>query len=176
MYNLITDNKDSLPTASKLYSRTQTLVEALSARETLEYPPGLLMYPLEHQYIPKKLCLSGLEGADYQRVHCLADSCDQHGKSYLFLAQFNKLKRWNNCEEDASDVPDLTYLLHVCSLDGFELSTDNVPVDETSLLKSISYVGRDPDSRVENEYSKNIEETYSYTVSSLKRKQRMSQA
>lgn len=175
-YNLITNKKGRPPTASGLVSQTQSLVEALSTRKTLEYPPGFLIYPLEHQYTARNLCLSGLKGVDLQRVRCLANSCDRHGESYLFLAQFNKLEIWDNCEGDESDVTDQRYLLHVCTLDGFELSTADVPVDETSLLKSISYDGRDPDSRFGGEYVGNeqpdLEETYSDTVSSLKPKQR----
>lgn len=175
-YNLIADKKGPSPSASGLVSQTQSLVEALSTRKTLEYPPGFLIYPLEHQYTARNLCLSGLKGVDLQRVRCLANSCDRHGESYLFLAQFDKLEIWDNCKGDESDVTDQRYLSHVCTLDGFELSTADVPVDETSLLKSISYDGRDPDSRFGGEYLGNeqpdLEETYSDTVSSLKPKQR----
>lgn len=173
-YNLIADKKGPPPSASGLVSQTQSLVEALSTRKTLEYPPGFLIYPLEHQYTARNLCLSGLKGVDLQRVRCLANSCDRHGESYLFLAQFDKLEIWDNCEGDESDVTDQRYLLHICTLDGFELSTEDVPVDEISLLKSISYDGRDPDSCVGGKYLGNqqpdLEETYSDTVSSLKPK------
>jgi hypothetical protein len=148
-------------------------VEALSIRKTLEHPPGFLIYPLEHQYTKRNLCLSGLKGIDMQRVRYLANCCDRHGESYLFLAQFDKLKIRDNCNGEESDE---RYLLNVCTLDGLRLSTADVSVDEISLLKSISYNGRLPDSRTGGEYLGNeqpqLEETYSDTVSSLKPKQR----
>ncbi len=60
-----------------------------------------------------------------------------------------------------------TYLHHVCSLEGFELSPLEVDIDRTSLLDSINYE-RDPDFRAGGEYMGNqhgeIEETYSDMV------------
>jgi hypothetical protein len=68
-----------------------------------------------------------------------------------------------------------TYLHHVCSLEGFELSPFEVGIDKNSLLDSISYE-RDPNFRAGGEFLGNqhgdIEETYSDMVSFLKSKQR----
>lgn len=176
MYNLITDNKSSSsrPSAAMLDSQTRSLEETLSVWKTLESPPNLLVYPLEHQYTPRNLRLSSLKGVDCPRAFCLADSCDKLGEFYLFFAHFEELKRWPNYECDESDVIHKRYLTHVCSRQGVELSAQDVPIDRTSLLKPIDY-GRGPDYRVGGEYLGNqhsdIEETYSDAVSYLKPKQ-----
>lgn len=158
-----------------LDSQIQSLVEALSPWETLQYPPDFLVYPLDHQYTPRNLCLSSLKGLDYQHARCLADSCDRHGKFYLFLAQLDKYRCWPNDEDGRSNLTRRTYLHHVCSLEGFELSPLEVDIDRTSLLDSINYK-RDPDFRAGGEYMGNqhedIEETYSDMVSFLMSKQR----
>ena len=167
-YNLIVDHESSRLSASVLDSQIQNLVEALSLWETLQYPPDLLLYPLDHQYTPRNLRLSSLKGIDYQRARCLADSCDRHGGFYPLLAQLDKYKRWPNDEDGESDMTRRRYLHHVCSLEGFELSPLQVDIDKTSLLSSISY-DRDPDFRHGGEYMGNqhgeIEETYSDMVS-----------
>ncbi len=141
----------------------------------LQCPPDFLVYPLNHQYTPRNLCLSSLKGLDYQHARCLADSCDRHGKFYLFLAQLDKFKCWPNDEDGESNMTRRRYLHHVCSLEGFELSPFEVDIDKTSLLNSIDYE-RDPDFRGGGEYLGNqhgeIEETYSDMVSFLKSKQR----
>lgn len=166
MYNLIIDCESSRLSASVLDSQIQSLVETLSSWEMLQYPPDFLVYPLNHQYTPRNLRLSSLKGLDYQRARCLADSCDRHGKFYLFLAQLELW--WPNDESGESDTNCRRYLYHVCSLEGFELSPFEVDIDKTSLLKSINY-NRNPDLRVGGKYTGNehaaIEETYSDTVS-----------
>jgi hypothetical protein len=158
-----------------LDSQIQNLVKALSPWETLQYPPDFLAYPLDHQYTPRNLRLSSLKGLDYQRVRCLANSCDRHGGFYLFLAQLDKYRSWPNDEEGESNMTCRKYLHHVCSLEGFELSPLEVEIHKTSLLDSISYE-RDPDFRAGGEYMGNqhgeIEETYSDMVSFLRSKHR----
>ncbi|KAH8744688.1 hypothetical protein F5883DRAFT_654985 [Diaporthe sp. PMI_573] len=166
-YNLIIDYEDSRLSASVLDSQIQSLVEALSPWETLQYPPDFLVYPLDHQYTLRNLRLPSLKGLDYQRARCLADSCDRHGEFYLFLAQLDKYNCWPNDEDGESNMTRRTYLHHVCSLEGFELSPLEVDIDRTSLLDSINYE-REPDFRGGGEYMGNqhedIEETYSDMV------------
>ncbi|KAF2785805.1 hypothetical protein K505DRAFT_261308 [Melanomma pulvis-pyrius CBS 109.77] len=166
-YNLIIDYDDSRLSASVLDSQIQSLVQVLSHWETLQYPPDFLVYPLDHQYTLRNLRLSSLKGLDYQRARCLADSCDRHGKFSLFLAQLDKYKRWPNDEDGKFNMTRRTYLQHVCSLEGFELSPLETDIDRTSLLDSINYE-REPDFRGGGEYMGNqhedMEETYSDMV------------
>lgn len=173
MYNLVSDYE--CPSASMLHSQTESLVEALSSWETLQSPPDFLIYPLNHQYAPTDLRLSSLKGLDYHRVHCLGDSCNQHGGFYLFLAQLDKRKIWPNDEDSEFDITCRKYLHHVSSLEGFELSPQKVDVDKVLLLKSIS-CERDPDIRTGRQYSGNQwekiwERIESNAVSFLKPKQ-----
>ena len=161
--------------ASVLDSQIQSLVESLSLWETLPDPPDFLVYPFDHQYTRRNLCLSSLKGLDYQHARCLADSCDRQGKFYLFLAQLHKHQSWPNDEDGESHMRRWRYLHHVCSLEGFELSPLEVDIDGTSLLKCPNYE-RNPDFRIGGEYMGNrhgeIEETYSDMVSFLTSKQR----
>lgn len=171
-YNLIrviTDNENSRTSATVLDSQILNLKNALSSWETQQYPPDCLVYGLEHQYTPKDLRLSCLKGRDYGRANCLANICNQHRKYYVFLAQMDMRESWRDDENDEYYVKRRSYLHHVCSLKGFELSPLKVEIDETSLLNSISYRKRDPDSRVGGGYLGNryadFVETYSDTVS-----------
>lgn len=167
-YNLIIDyEEDARPSASVLDSQIQRLVEALSAWETLQDPPGFCVYPLDHQYTLRNVRLPSLKGLDYQRARCLADSCDRHGKFYLFLAQLDNRQCWPNDDEGISNLTRQTWLRHVYSLEGFELSPLMVRIDRTALLDSINYE-REPNCRGGGDYVGNsyldIEETYSDMV------------
>ncbi|KAL7938209.1 hypothetical protein V8C35DRAFT_330199 [Trichoderma chlorosporum] len=166
-YNLIVDYQNARLSASVLDSQIQSLVEALSLWETLQYPPDFLVYPLDHEYEPGNLRLSNLKGLDYQRARCLADSCDQHGEFYLFLAQLDKYLNWPNDNAGKSELICRRYLRHVCSLEGFELSPLKVSINKASLLEDINYE-RDPSFRAGgdnlNTFHMRIEEIYSDMV------------
>lgn len=151
MYNLVSDYK--YPFASMVHSQTESLVKALSLWETMHNPPNFLIHPLNHQYTTTNLRLSSLKGLDYHRVHCLNNSCNQHGGFYLFLAQLDKRNIWPNDEDedDELDIHCQKYLHHVCSLEGFKLSPQKVNVDKVLPLKSIS-CEKDPDIRISRQY------------------------
>lgn len=152
-----------------LDSQISGLVNALSLWGKQQYPPDFFVYALDDQYTLRNLRLSCLKDRDYRRARCLADSCNQHGKFYLFLAQLDMLESWPNDENDEHYVTEQRYLRHVHSLQGFELSPLKVEIDRTSLLNSISYHERNPDSRGGGKFTgKNCNdfvEIYSNTVS-----------
>lgn len=145
-------------------------MQSLSQWETLQPSPQFLVYPLDHQYTARSLGLSSLKGADFQRINCLASSCVILGKFFLFLAQLELMKTWPNdeCGDYESNRKSQRNLHHICNLEGSQLSPLKVEVQNSTLLRQVSYNNRQPDARTGGEYvgnqHRNFHETYSDAV------------
>ncbi|KAL8754030.1 MAG: hypothetical protein Q9199_004627 [Rusavskia elegans] len=154
-YNLINDAPGPPRSASALDARIGQFTQALTRWQGLPDKPHYLACPLDHQYTDRGLKLAHLKGDDFYRARHVAQSCEAHGKYYMFLGNMEMCITNQNAEEEMEDeaVLSLDRLVDPQGFDLFIGSTLRISTD--NLLRGESYEDREPDAQRGGNYTGN---------------------